>query len=150
LSQIQVVRIPGLRSLLIAVPEFGQLAPKVVVDGTLNGIVDVNRTGPVCSTGVPLTSPISRIRTGLRAVACPSFVTRGAANAPRPGSSGASVSASALVTPDGSAEVAAYDPSSGLVTTSDGQLVQLRDTSNLVRYSGHDGLQALLLAGIDN
>jgi phospholipid/cholesterol/gamma-HCH transport system substrate-binding protein len=148
LSQIQVARVPGLRSLLVAVPLFGRLAPQVVVDGTLNGIVEVDRTDPVCATGVPLTSPLSGIRTDLRSVRCPAFIVRGAANAPRPGTSASSVEASALLTPDRSAQVAAYDPASGLVSTADGQFVRLVSNGGQAGYLGRNSWQALLLAGI--
>lgn len=147
LADIQVARIPGLKSLLVAVPVFGRLAPKVVVNGTLNGIVEVDRTDPVCSTGVPLTSPISGKRTGLKAVRCPSFVTRGAANAPRPGSSASTATASALTTPNGAAQVGGYDVDTSLVSTSDGRLVRLGSTGGQVTVLGNNSWQALLLAG---
>ncbi|MGN6608942.1 MAG: MCE family protein [Jatrophihabitans sp.] len=148
LSQIQVARVPGLQALLVAVPTFGRLAPKIVVDGTLNGVVEVDRNDPVCSTGLPLTSPISGRRTPLHEVTCPgSIIARGAANAPRPGAAPAGADASALLAPDGRSEVGGYDAASGLITTSDGTPLRLGLTGGQDRVLGPNSWQALLLAG---
>jgi phospholipid/cholesterol/gamma-HCH transport system substrate-binding protein len=65
LGQIQSARIPGLRSLLVAVPEFGRLAPSVVHDGTLLGAASINQDEPLCSTGLPLSNPLSGKRSTL-------------------------------------------------------------------------------------
>src|SRR6185295_3593911 len=44
LSQIQTVRVPGFEALLLAVPEFGRLAPKLVHNGVLEGVGEANLT----------------------------------------------------------------------------------------------------------
>jgi phospholipid/cholesterol/gamma-HCH transport system substrate-binding protein len=138
-SQIQVARIPGLRSLLVAVPEFGRLAPTVVHDGVLLGAANIDQDQPLCNTGVPLTSPISGIRSKIYAAHCGSDLVRGAANAPRPG-------ASATETGYGT-EVASYDPLTGYVATSDGRLVRLGTNGGQTELFGGNSWQALLLAG---
>jgi phospholipid/cholesterol/gamma-HCH transport system substrate-binding protein len=167
-SQIQVARVPGLRSLLVAVPEFGRLAPAVVHDGVLLGAADVNQDQPLCNTGVPLTSPISGRKSKIYAAQCGSSIVRGAANAPRPGSgasgSGASGSGASGASPSGASasdipigpsaaatgqgtEVGTYDPQSGLVSTSDGQLYRLGTNGGQTTLFGGNSWQALLLAG---
>lgn len=151
-SQIQVARVPGLRTLLIAVPEFGRLAPGVVHDGTLLGVADINQSEQMCNTGVPLTSPISGTRSRVYAVGCGADLPRGAANAPRP-SSGRSTEAAASVDlgpsaqRTGDTEVGSYDPDTGLVSTSDGTLLRLGTTGGQTRLFGDNSWQALLLAG---
>ena len=141
LSQIQVVRIPGLKSLLVAVPEFGVLSPTVVHDGALLGAADVNLHQPDCPTGVPLTSPISGIRTPVRPVSCPQdILPRGAANAPVLGGSD-----SAGATGADSVQVAGYDPSTGLVTTSDGTMLRLGTNGEQRELLGADAWRSLLL-----
>jgi phospholipid/cholesterol/gamma-HCH transport system substrate-binding protein len=148
LSQIQVARIPGLRSLLVAVPEFGKLAPTVVHDGVLLGAANINADQRVCNTGVPLTSPISATRSRIFAARCGTGIVRGAANAPRPsGSAGtSSLGASALTTPGGT-QVGTYDAQTGLVSTSDGTLVRLGVNGGQTELFGGNSWQALLLAG---
>jgi phospholipid/cholesterol/gamma-HCH transport system substrate-binding protein len=138
-SQIQVARVPGLRSLLVAVPEFGRLAPTVVHDGVLLGAADIDQDQPLCNTGVALTSPISRVRSRIYAARCGPGLVRGAANAPRPG-------ASATDTGHGT-QVATYDPQTGLVSTSDGRLVRLGVAGGQTQLFGGNSWQALLLAG---
>jgi phospholipid/cholesterol/gamma-HCH transport system substrate-binding protein len=153
LSQIQVARIPGLRTLLVAVPEFGRLAPTVVHDGTLLGVADINQDQALCNTGVPLTSPISGAKSKIYAVGCGPALARGAANAPRPpAGAGADAARTALLGPSAqragpSAEVGTYDPSSGLVSTSDGTLVRLGTNGGQTSLFGGNSWQALLLAG---
>jgi phospholipid/cholesterol/gamma-HCH transport system substrate-binding protein len=148
LSQIQVARIPGLRSLLVAVPEFGRLAPAVVHDGVLLGAANINQDERLCNTGVPLTSPISARKTRIYAARCGTELVRGAANAPRPSgtASSDSLGASAITTPAG-AQVGTYDPQSGLVSTSDGSLVRLGLNGGQTELFGGNSWQALLLAG---
>jgi phospholipid/cholesterol/gamma-HCH transport system substrate-binding protein len=153
LSQIQVARVPGLRSLLVAVPEFGRLAPSVVHDGVLLGAANVNQDEALCNTGVPLTSPISSVQSKIYAARCGSSLVRGAANAPRP-SSGSSTNSdsatllgpSALDTGAGT-QVGTYDPQTGLVSTSDGTLVRLGVDGGQSQLFGGNSWQALLLAG---
>jgi len=154
LSEIQVARIPGLRSLLVAVPTFGRLAPLLIRNNTLIANISIDQTQPLCTTGVPLTSPISGIRTPIKAVNCPASIeARGAQNAPRPGGASASsasstaIGASALTTPDGSAQVGSYDASTGLTSTSDGQLYRLGTNGGQITFLGQNSWQALLLAG---
>jgi phospholipid/cholesterol/gamma-HCH transport system substrate-binding protein len=152
-SQIQVARVPGLRSLLVAVPEFGTLAASVVHDGTLLGIADINQDQQLCDTGVPLSNPISGTRTKIYAVHCGPGIVRGAANAPRP--AGDRVPDTAASTPLGPSatptaagtEVGSYDPQTGLVSTSDGTLVRLGGTGGQTELFGGNSWQALLTAG---
>ncbi|HZC72399.1 MAG TPA: MlaD family protein [Jatrophihabitans sp.] len=137
LSQIQVARVPGLRSLLVAVPAFGRLAPTVVHGGVLLGAANVNQDQPLCNTGVPLTSPLSGTRSRIYAARCGPDLVRGAANAPRP-----------AATPTGhGAEVATYDPLTGYVSTSNGKLYRLGVDGGQTRLFGGNSWQALLLAG---
>lgn len=137
LSQIQVARIPGLRALLLAVPEFGRLAPSVVHNGTLHGVADIDQNQPLCNTGLPLTNPISGKPSKVYAVQCGSGLVRGAANAPGP---------SAHTLGNGT-EVGTYDPQSGLVSTSDGRLYRLGTDGGQRELFGANSWQALLLAG---
>jgi phospholipid/cholesterol/gamma-HCH transport system substrate-binding protein len=137
LSQIQVARVPGLRSLLVAVPAFGRLAPTVVHGGVLLGAANVNQDQPLCNTGVPLTSPLSGTRSRIYAARCGPDLVRGAANAPRP-----------AATPTGhGTEVATYDPLTGYVSTSNGKLYRLGVDGGQTRLFGGNSWQALLLAG---
>jgi phospholipid/cholesterol/gamma-HCH transport system substrate-binding protein len=139
-SQIQVLRVPGLRSLLVAVPEFGRLAPTVVHDGVLLGAADINQDQQLCNTGVPLTSPISGTKTRIYAVQCGADLVRGAANAPRPAASPAVRTASGT-------QVAVYDPQNGLVSTSDGATYRLGVDGGQTELFGGNSWEALLLAG---
>jgi phospholipid/cholesterol/gamma-HCH transport system substrate-binding protein len=148
LSQIQVARVPGLRSLLVAVPEFGRLAPTVVHDGALLGAANINGNQKVCNTGVPLTSPISAIKSRIFAARCGTDLARGAANAPRPGggTGTSSLGASAIETSDGT-QIGTYNPQTGLVSTSNGSLVRLGVNGGQTELFGGNSWQALLLAG---
>jgi phospholipid/cholesterol/gamma-HCH transport system substrate-binding protein len=155
LSDIQVVRIPGLESLLVAVPEFGRLAPSLVRDGSLQAAAKLNLTEPVCTTGVPLTSPISGIRTPLKSVSCNrKFIARGAGNAP--GATGATRSAAAGAAAqdsgapnasNGAVELGSYDPSTGLTRTSAGSMIRLGANGGDYGLPAADSWEALLLAG---
>jgi phospholipid/cholesterol/gamma-HCH transport system substrate-binding protein len=133
-SQIQVVRVPGLRSLLVAVPEFGKLAPSVVHDGVLLGAANLNQDERVCNTGVPLTNPLSGKKSQIYAAQCGPALARGAANAPRPGNAT-------------STDVTTYDPANGLVATSNGSVVRLGGNGGQTELFGGNSWQALLLAG---
>jgi len=152
LSGIQSARIPGLRALLLAVPEFGRLAPSVVHGGTLLGIADINQDQALCNTGIPLSDPISGTRTAIRAVSCGPGLVRGAANAPRPGGGAAPSSRSATrlgpsAQPAGDGtQVGTYDPQTGLVSTSEGALVRLGSTGGQDRLLGDNSWQAIVLA----
>jgi hypothetical protein len=110
-----------------------------VHDGVLLGAANIDQDQPLCNTGVPLTSPISGIRSKIYAAHCGSDLVRGAANAPRPG-------ASATETGHGT-EVASYDPLTGYVATSDGRLVRLGTNGGQTELFGGNSWQALLLAG---
>jgi phospholipid/cholesterol/gamma-HCH transport system substrate-binding protein len=131
ISQIQVARVPALRTLLVAVPRFGELVPTVVRDGVLQLVIYVNGHQQICQYGPALTSPISGTRSPAQDVGCPSIqageLVRGAANAPRP---------SAQTTTDGT-QVAQYDQLTGTATAADGTRVQL----------GWNGGQQALLGG---
>jgi phospholipid/cholesterol/gamma-HCH transport system substrate-binding protein len=139
-SRIQVARVPGLRSLLVAVPEFGKLAPTVVHNGVLLGAANIGQDQPLCNTGIPLTSPISGRKTPVRAAHCGPDLARGAANAPRP------VGASATPTGSGT-QIGTYDPSTGLVSTSNGRMYRLGVDGGQTTIFGGNSWQALLLAG---
>jgi phospholipid/cholesterol/gamma-HCH transport system substrate-binding protein len=141
LSDIQVARVPALRALLVAVPEFGRLAPGLVKDGALQGYASIDFDQLLCRTGVPLTNPLSGKRSALDAVNCPgSLLARGAQNAPRP-------VASAKPSADGSTQVGSYDPLTGYVSTADGTMVRLGSTGGQADLLGNNSWQALLLAG---
>jgi phospholipid/cholesterol/gamma-HCH transport system substrate-binding protein len=139
-SRIQVARVPGLRSLLVAVPAFGRLAPSVVHNGELLGAANINQDQALCNTGIPLSNPISGSKTPVRAVRCGPELVRGAANAPRP------VGASATPTGSGT-QIGTYDPSTGLVATSNGRLYRLGIDGGQTAIFGDNSWQALLLAG---
>jgi hypothetical protein len=124
----------------VAVPLFGRLAPTVVHNGVLLGAANIGQDQQMCYTGVPLTSPISGIRTPVRAARCGPDIMRGAANAPRP------LGASAVPTGAGT-EIGTYDPNSGLVATSDGRIVRLGIDGGQTAIFGGNSWQALLLAG---
>ncbi len=141
-----------MRTLLIAVPEFGRLAPGVVHDGTLLGVADINQSQQMCNTGVPLTSPISGTKSPVYAVGCGAGLQRGAANAPRPASGRSSDTDQAVplgpsAQRTGNTEVGSYDPQTGLVSTSDGTLYRLGTNGGQTRLFGNNSWQALLLAG---
>ena len=139
-SRIQVARVPGLRSLLVAVPAFGRLAPSVVHNGELLGAANINQDQALCNTGIPLSNPISGTKTPVRAARCGPELVRGAANAPRP------VGASATPTGSGT-QIGTYDPSTGLVATSNGRLYRLGIDGGQTAIFGDNSWQALLLAG---
>jgi phospholipid/cholesterol/gamma-HCH transport system substrate-binding protein len=153
LSDIQVARIPGLRSLLVAVPEFGRKAPTVVRDGALVGAANINQDQALCSTGLPLSNPISGQRSEIYAVNCGPRLVRGAANTPRPASgaglssgSSAPLGASAEPTATGNRQVGRYDSSTGLVSLSDGSLLRLGTNGGQDVLLGPSSWQAMLLA----
>ena len=147
-SDIQVARIPGLRALLVAVPEFGQLAPKVVRDGTLQTIANIDLDQPLCPSGLPLSNPISGTRTSVRAASCnQAILARGAANAPGAGPSHqVTAGPSARPVSSGTAQVGSYDATSGLSSPSDGSLVRLGTNGGQQRLLGNNSWQAMLLA----
>jgi phospholipid/cholesterol/gamma-HCH transport system substrate-binding protein len=140
-SRIQVARVPALRSLLVAVPRFGELVPKIVRGGVLQLVVYVNGHHTVCQYGPALTSPLSGHRTPLQDVDCPAIapdeLVRGAANAPRP---------SARLAPNGT-QVAEYDPGTGMTTAADGTQLQLGWAGGQQALLGNRSWQALLMAG---
>lgn len=154
---IQVANIPGLRALLVAVPEFGRRLPKVVHNGAIQAGLLVNYNQRVCSYGVPLTSPLSGIRSKIYQAGCaqPGLLTRGAANAPPPVASPGSASSSSVgeqlrspsarATRSGNAQVGTYDPQHGLIETSDGRTVRLGANGGQDQIFGDKAWQTLLL-----
>jgi phospholipid/cholesterol/gamma-HCH transport system substrate-binding protein len=154
LSQIQVAHLPGLRALLIAVPEFASLAPLAIHDGALVGAGDIDLNQQLCPSGLPLSNPLSGTRSPLVAANCTNgILVRGAANAPGGiGTSGESEGAtqiqpSAVTTDGGAAQVGSYNAASGLVTASDGTVVRLGVTGGQSEYLGNNSWEALLYAG---
>lgn len=129
-SGIQVANLPGLRALLVAVPEFGRLIPQVVRDGRIQAGLLINYSDRMCPSGVPLTSPLSGQRSAIRRAGCtdPTLIPRGAANAPR--SSGA--------------QVTSLD-ASRTVQTADGRTVRLGSDGGQDRLFGDKSWQTLLL-----
>jgi hypothetical protein len=143
LSQIQVARIPALKALLVAVPEFGQKAPQLANGDALTGVLNFNLDQALCPSGVPLTNPISGERTPLKSVGCIGL-PRGAANAPRPSGSTTTQSGSATQLTSGSAaRVAGYDPSTGLVA---GGQVRLGTDGGQYQLTGDRSWATLLTA----
>lgn len=143
LSQIQVARIPALRALLVAVPEFGQKAPGLANGDALTGVLNFNLDQALCPSGVPLTNPISGDRTPLKSVGCVGL-PRGAANAPAP--AGATTTQSGSETPLRSASstrVAGYDPATGMV---DGGQVRLGTDGGQYQVAGDRSWATLLTA----
>lgn len=147
LSDIQTARVPGLRSLLVAVPEFGRIAPTIVHDGTLLGNANINQSQPLCNTGVPLTNPVSGEKSRIYAARCGPGLVRGAANAPVPatGAGTNSLGASAQRTPSGT-QVGSYDASSGRTSTAGGDIVRLGTNGGQQRLLGGNSWQSLILA----
>jgi phospholipid/cholesterol/gamma-HCH transport system substrate-binding protein len=153
LSDIQVARLPGLRSLLVAVPQFGRLAPSLVSNGALNGAVNFTMTQALCQSGVPMSNPLSGTRTPLKNAGCDkSVLVRGANNAPRPGATATASFDQAILLPtavastSGQAQVGGYDLSTGLVPTADGSTVRLGTDGGQNQVLGDNSWQALLLA----
>jgi phospholipid/cholesterol/gamma-HCH transport system substrate-binding protein len=140
-STIQVARVPALRTLLVAVPRFGELVPQIVRDGVLQIVVYINGKRTVCQYGPKLTSPLSGRRTPLQNAGCPDIkpdeLVRGAANAPRP---------SARLAPNGT-QVAQYDVGTGQATAADGTAVQLGQDTGIGVLLGGKSWETLLMAG---
>ena len=135
ISDIQVARVPGLKALLVAVPEFGSLTAQTVDGGALRGVLDFNATQGVCPSGVPLGNPLAASRSALRAARCSVIdLPRGAANAPRPD---AHTTATA---------VGAYDAQTGLVTAGGATPARLGVTGGQQELMGGRSWQAMLLA----
>jgi phospholipid/cholesterol/gamma-HCH transport system substrate-binding protein len=135
ISGIQVARLPGLKALLVAVPEFGSLTARTVDGGALRGVLNFNADQAVCPSGVPLTNPLAAHRSALRAADCTVLdLPRGAANAPRPGANSTR------------AAVGAYDAQSGLVTAGDATPARLGVTGGQQELMGDRSWQAMLLA----
>jgi phospholipid/cholesterol/gamma-HCH transport system substrate-binding protein len=151
LSDIQVARVPGLQSLLVAVPEFGRLAPAIISGDTLQGVLNVDESQPLCPSGLPMTSPLSGKRSALVNANCDSpTLARGAINAPRPGGAQTQAQAATPFTatnsPDGSTSVGSYDATSGLVATPSGSAVRLGTNGGQSELFGPNSWEALLLA----
>lgn len=151
---IQVANVPGLRALLVAVPQFGRRLPGVIRDGSLQVALLLNYSDRVCSYGVPLKSPISRQKSKIYQAGCSSSSTipRGATNAPPSLGSGAgprserstSLRPPARTTADRRTQVATYDPQQGLITTADGKTVRLGYSGGQEQLYGDKSWQTLL------
>jgi phospholipid/cholesterol/gamma-HCH transport system substrate-binding protein len=141
LSQIQSVRVPGFSALLLAVPEFGRLAPKLVRNNTLFGVGDVNLDQRLCQTGVPLSNPLSGKASRLYDAQCGTDIVRGAANAPPPTGGASAQDAGRHV------QIGTYDPGTGLTSTSRGKLIRLGTDGGADELFGRNSWQTLLLAG---
>lgn len=128
-SRIQDANVPAFAALLQAVPETGRLVPLVVRDGAIQSAALFNYDQPVCSYGIPLSSPLSTTRSAMKAVRCanplPGELLRGAANAP------------------GTSAV----PDSGLIVTESGQVEQLGWDGGQRNVMGDDSWQSLMLSG---
>ena len=133
-SQIQVANIPGWKGLLVAVPEFGRLAPLVIKDGVLHGAAIFNYDNPVCTYAGGLSSPLRTTRTPVHPVTCadpqPGELARGAANAPR--------------------QVTTFDPESGTVASADGQVATLGYTGGQQTLVGPESWKSLVLSVAGN
>jgi phospholipid/cholesterol/gamma-HCH transport system substrate-binding protein len=155
LSQIQVARVPGLSSLLVAVPEFGSKAPLLVKNGKLQLSVLINQNQAVCNSGLPLTSPISGTRSPIVAAKCSTALARGAANAPRPSGDSTDSAAINRIGPAaqparaGNAQVGTYNPYTGYAQASNGTLVKVGSMSGLDKFLGDKSWAALLLGPAD-
>jgi phospholipid/cholesterol/gamma-HCH transport system substrate-binding protein len=136
-SAIQVANVPGLKALLVAIPELGRRLPMVVRDGELQAGALFDYGSPVCTTGVPLTSPLSGTRTPVKKVTC----RRGVARTTAPDlQSGAT---SARSTGTGAAQVGGIDPS-GTALTADGTAVTFGWNGGQEAALGEDAWQSLL------
>ena len=128
LSRIQSANIPAFAALLQAVPETGRLVPLVVRDGAIQSAALFNYDQPVCSYGIPLSSPLSTTRSPVKSVSCTNPVAgelmRGAANAPRPTAA----------------------PDSGLIVTESGQVEQLGWDGGQRGVMGGNSWQSLMLS----
>ena len=165
IAQIQKVRVPALRQILVTYPNVVAggftVAPG---DGTTHFGLVTNSDPPVCTRGYEGTdkrapADVER-RTPNLAAGCqlpdgsPSSV-RGARQAPRPAGSepfgGASAgSGSRLPSVDGASSdeptaFGDYDPRTGSVITQDGQRLSIGSTSGAQRVFGKDSWQWLLL-----
>ena len=165
-AQIQKVRIPALRQILVTYPNVVAggftVAPD---DGTTHFGLVTNSDPPVCTRGYEQTDRRSPSDTTTRtpnlSAGCqlpdgsPSSV-RGARQAPRPpgsepfGGSGAGASGSRVPSfeQDGAQEATAfgdYDPLTGRVITEDGQRLSIGSTNGAQRVFGQDSWQWLLL-----
>lgn len=132
LSRIQSANIPAFAALLQAVPQTGRLVPLVVRDGAIQSAALFNYDQPLCSYGVPLSSPLSTTRSPVKSVHCtnpaPGELERGAANAPH----------------------ATTAPDSGLIVTESGQVEQLGWDGGQQSVMGGDSWQSLMLSGVGN
>ncbi len=140
LSQIQVARIPALKALLVAVPKFGVLASTLANGDALSGVLNFNLHEALCPSGVPLSNPISGVRTGLKTVGC-TGLPRGASNAPRPGGASPSTGDARPMT-----QVGSYDPASGLAAAPGGTEVRLGADGGQAEVLGTRSWAALLTA----
>lgn len=162
-AQIQKVRLPALRQILVTYPNVVAGGYTVVPgDGTTHFGLVTDTSPPICERGYEDTvkrSPFELSpRTPNLAAGCelprgdPSSV-RGGARAPRPGDAAGSGSRSAgsrVPSVDGSDADALrfgdYDPASGRVITADGERLSIGSTSGAQRVFGQDSWQWLLLA----
>lgn len=146
-AQIQKVRLPGLRQILVTYPNVVAggftVAPD---DGTTHFGLVTESAPPVCEQGyedtVKRAPSDTSSRTPNLAAGCTlpdgsASSVRGAARAPRPGESGSS----------GTNTVAFgdYDPATGRVLTAGGERLSIGSTNGAQRVFGRDSWQWLLL-----
>jgi phospholipid/cholesterol/gamma-HCH transport system substrate-binding protein len=165
-AQIQKVRLPAVRQILVTYPNVVAGGYTVVPgDGTTHFGLVTDQEPPVCVQGYEGTDRRTPFETEPRtpnlAAGCtlpegdPSSV-RGAARAPRPGEPGAGGSrptgsrgagsrAPSLDEPDATV-FGDYDPASGRVITAGGERLSIGSTNGAQRMFGEDSWQWLLLA----
>jgi len=135
-GNILVARVPGLRELLVALPEFGSRLAETVRDGRIQGQIYVDSRNDVCYYGTPVHSPLDPSpHPSMLNAACPrsapDMLVRGAQNAPRPPGDSASTSPQSTDTPvdaTGAPTLATwllttYDPATGHLVSPLGGLV---------------------------
>lgn len=142
--------VPALKALLVALPDFAQLAPRIVVGDHINGLALMNTGFPVCNTGIPLSNPLAGTKTPLKKVSCApqdGLLARGAANAPPiPGTpfTVAPLGPTAEPSSDRSVQVGSYDPTSSTVTAADGSQIHFGTDGGQSNVMGRNAWQAIL------
>lgn len=136
-SAIQVANLPGLKSLLVVIPELGRLLPMVVRNGELQTSTLFDYGSPVCTTGVPLTSPLSGTRTPVKNVTCHRGGARATAADLHTGATSARPSGG------GAFQVGGIDPS-GTAVTAGGDPVTLGWNGGQSAALGDNAWQSLL------
>ncbi|MGI8537481.1 MAG: MCE family protein [Mycobacteriales bacterium] len=163
-AQIQKVRLPALRQILVTYPNVVAGGFTVVPgDGTTHFGLVTDDAPPICERGYEGTEKRSPFDTARRtpnlSAGCelpegdPSSV-RGGARAPRPGDAGSGGARSSTAAGSGVPSVddsgdtmmfGDYDPASGRVITADGEQLSIGSTNGAQRVFGQDSWQWLLL-----